>query len=256
MHYRLIAENIKVVPIFKIVVLILLQSAFLASPDCFAQIVKPDSLTGSVSLGNAIRYYHDSAGAQSLLYNGVIHKGYTADIQGTVYFMSQDWQNGWIYFDDILFDDVPVLYDQVTDQVITLTPDKIAVSVVGERVGRFFLSGHTFVRMHSEDNSMEGFYDLLRDGKTAVLVKRKKIIHESTSQDGILRRFLSENRYYLRKGDHYFAIRRMKNVLGALSDKKNEIRQLFKDRKLDMKTDPEGALLEIAVHYDKLNNSL
>ncbi len=103
---------------------------------------------------------------------------------------------------------------------------------------------------------MEGFYDLLRDGKTAVLVKRKKIIQESTSQNGMLRKFISENKYYLRKGDHYFAIRSIKNVLGALSDKKNEIRQLFKDRKLDMKADPEGTLLEIAAHYDKLNNSL
>ncbi len=256
MYNRLISEIIRVVPTFKIAVLISLQLTLLALPDCFAQLVKPDTLTGSTSLRNAISYYNNSAGAQSILYSGVAHKSYTADIQGTAYFMSEDWQNGPVYFDNILFDDVPVLYDQVEDELLTLTPNKIAIRLVGERVDRFFLSGHTFVRIHSDSNSMDGFYDLISNGKTAVLVKRKKIIHESTSQDGVLRRFLSEDRYYLRKGDHYFAIRNMKNVLGALSDKKNEIRQLFKDRKLDMKADPEGSLLEIAAHYDKLNNSL
>jgi hypothetical protein len=242
---------------YKILIPFLILSLFLISVKGFSQAIGADTSNVSPSLKNAINYFQESAGTQSILYSGVRHEGYTADIQGSAYFMSEEWKRGNVYFDDILFNDVPLRYDEVKDELLTLLPDgKIAISLVGERVDRFTIEGHTFIRLDSNNNSLQGFYDLLRNGKTSVLVKRRKILNENATRDGIIKNLLSEDKYYLKTGDKYFAVRSIGNVLDALSDKRNEIKLLIKNRKLDMKNDPERTLLEIAAHYDKLNTSI
>ena len=205
---------------------------------------------------NAISYYHNVVGEQSGLYTGLRHEPYLSGISGSAYFQTDQWQQGSVVFDQVVYRNIPMLYDVVRDELVILSPGKqVGINLVSNRIDRFFLFGHTFINV-TANRSINGFYDLLRNGKTAVLVKRKKIIQENTSGKDILRRFLSEDKYYLRKGDEYFAIRSMKNILDALNDRRNEIKLLMKNRKLDMKTDPESTLLEIAAHYDKLNASI
>ena len=242
---------------YRISIPLLILSLFLISVKGFSQAIGTDTSNVSPSLKNAIDYFKQSAGMQSILYSGVKHEGYAADIQGTAYFMSEEWKRGNVYFDNILFNDVPLRYDELKDELLTLLPDgKIAISLVGERVDRFTIEGHTFIRLDSNNNSLQGFYDLLRNGRTSVLVKRRKILNENATRDGLIKNLLSQDKYYLKRGDKYFAVRSIGNVVDALSDKRNEIRMLIKNRKLDMKNDPEGTLLEIAAHYDKLNTSI
>src|SRR5271154_5846993 len=72
----------------------------------------------------AVEIYTQSIGSQANLYNGVEYRGYAENRsdKGHAYFINNDWADGTIDYDGSRYENVPLMYDLVTDKVILEQP--------------------------------------------------------------------------------------------------------------------------------------
>ena len=133
-------------------------------------------------------------------------------------------------------------------------------SLVSDRVHDFSLPNHHFVRVVADSSSAgnqvvsTGFYEQLYGGKVEVLAKRTKNLQSGVdaSASVIVGYFLSNNQYYLRKGNTYYSISSQSSFLNVLKDKKSQLQQYIRDNNIKFKQDREAAMVKIASYYDQL----
>src|SRR4051794_22350127 len=104
----------------------------------FGQQAKPDTLFLAAARQYEQTLYTTSIGGQSRLYNGTEHRDYLAKDDENPYFGQDDWQYGFILYDDERYDSVALFYDLSRDQVITehiLTGAKI--ELVAKKISAF-----------------------------------------------------------------------------------------------------------------------
>lgn len=205
-----------------------------------------------------IHVYYQSLGEQSPLYKGSEYIEYAYSLQeGDPFFGSAGWVNGDIYFDGMMFHEVPLLYDIVKDEVITQDFQKIyKINLPADRIQLFTMQGHTFVRiLHDSVNRVKtGFYDQLYNGNVGLLVKREKKIIEKSLDLNINRVILSQVAYYVRKQGHYYTIKNKTALLNVLKDRKKEIQLYLKKNMIKFKSNPENAMIKAVEYYDQLTN--
>jgi hypothetical protein len=207
---------------------------------------------------NAINVYYRSLGDQSPLYNGSEYIEYASIFQeGHPFFESAVFVKGSIRFDGMDFQDVPMLYDMIKDEVIIQHFGKVyKMNLPAEKIERFTLSGHSFIRI-VQDSSHQlktGFYDRLYNGKIMVLAKREKKIREEYGNLQISNVVDQKIYYYIKKDSIYRSLKNMHTLLGILKSKKKEIQQYLNKNKVKYKNDPEHAMIIAAEYYDRLTN--
>jgi hypothetical protein len=177
--------------------------------------------------------------------------------EGHPFFGVADWVKGEIIFDGMQFQNVPMLYDIIKDQVITQDFQKIyKINLPAERIQQFTLSNHTFVHLlHDSLNGLRsGFYDQLYNKRTALFVKREKRILQrfvDLKENDIV---ISESIYYIRKDGRYHTVKNRGSLFDVLKDKKKGIQQYLKKQGIKFKNEPEKAMVMALEYYDQLTN--
>jgi hypothetical protein len=207
---------------------------------------------------NTIDVYYHALGDQSPLYNGREYIEYASTLQeGHPFFELPVFVKGSIRFDGMEFQDVPMQYDMIKDEVIIQHFGKVyKINLPVEKIERFTLSGHNFIRI-IQDSSHQlktGFYDRLYNGKIMVLAKREKKIREERINFQISNVVDQKNYYYIKKDGIYYTLKNMHTLLGILKSKKKEIQQYLNKNKIKYKNDPEHAMIIAAEYYDRLTN--
>lgn len=223
----------------------------------FGQQAKPDTLFFAAARQYQRTLYQSSIGGQSRLYNGTEHRDYLARYEEHPYFALDDWQYGFILYDDERYDSVAMFYDLSRDQVITehiLTGAKI--ELVAKKISAFEINGHYFERLYRDSSGVisEGFYERIYTGQTPVYVRRTKTLTSKASGNELIYSFDERNRVYLRKDHRYYPVRSKRSVLEVLSEKKPELRAMLKREKLKFKFDREHAIVRMASTYDSPKN--
>jgi hypothetical protein len=210
------------------------------------------------SLDHATAHHSQSAGAQLRLYNGSVYVGYRFSFKnGQPYFKGQEAGTGTVLYDGILYRNVPMWYDLLSDKVIITHHDEVSqLSLVREKVAYFILHGHTFVYLRPDSlvntRLTPGFYDLLYQGQVTLLARRINRLEQRTLPAGIERTLRLKVRYYIKRGGRYYAIKNQHALLQHLKDKKKELRQYIKQNKVEYGENQEHALVMMASYYDKL----
>jgi hypothetical protein len=220
-----------------------------------AQSNKDDSSFYRSAIDNSIAYYHDNIREQNSLFNGRMNMPYGFQFEGGIpFFQSSQFVNGDLVYDGLLFKDVPLLFDQLSNYLITLA--KLGrLELINEKVERFTISGHEFVRLINDslNNIATGFYEQLYHRKSEVLLKAKKEIREDlVSGTGVIRYVDQKEFYFIRKDDRYYEVKRKKDILNLFGSHKKEIQQHIKKDKLNFKKDMPNALVRVAAFYDQL----
>jgi len=246
-------NDLKIMP--KRFFFILLAYTFLQ--NVAGQMVISDSDIQKVT-SNTIDVYYHALGDQSPLYNGSEYIEYASTLQeGHPFFESSFFAKGSIRFDGMEFQDVPMLYDIIKDQVIIQHFGKVyKINLPAEKIERFTLTGHNFIRI-IQDSSHQlktGFYDRLYNGKIMVLAKREKKIREERANFQISNVVDQKSYYYIKKDGIYYSLKNMRSLLGILKSKKKEIQQYFNKNKVKYKNNPEQAMSIAAEYYDRLTN--
>lgn len=223
-----------------------------------AQDASPDSSFNAVAQHNAISDYHRYIDKQSRLYNGVEFFGYSPKIEGIPYYLENTWQRGRIVYDGIEYDTVQMMYDIVKDRIVILHFNNFfRVSLFSDKVQRFSVLGHQFVRMERDSARrsplVTGFYDQLYTGPTSVLARRSKFIEE-TVKETLERKFVEQYAYYVFKDGNYHTVRTQKGLLSLMKDHAREVKQHLRKNKIKFRKDKENAILQAAIHYDSLKH--
>jgi len=231
-------------------------SCFLISGHCFAQYAKPDTAFLTLAKQHQEKLYDQFIHGQSRLYNGSEYRDYLSKDEEHPYFGPDDWAYGDILYDDELYKNVPMFYDLSRDKVITehiLNGAKL--ELVSEKVMRFSLNGHTFVRLRKDESKVisDGLYDLLYDGASKVYARREKTLQEKVESNDILTRFEERNRLFILKNGTYFLVKKKGSVLEVFQDRKQELKSFLNKNKISFKTDRESAIVRAAAFYDVQN---
>ncbi|MBK5280167.1 MAG: hypothetical protein JJE09_15015 [Bacteroidia bacterium] len=201
--------------------------------------------------------YQKSIANQSHLYNGAEYIPYETSLeqQGHPYYLEDDWYEGSIEYNHERYNKVPMRYDIHMQKIVIEYPAGIGeIELINEKINRFTLAGHTFENIRKESNStiVLGFYDILYQGRTQVLVKRQKIIYKRQVRNNLVLEFLPRDKIYVFKENVYFAISNKASVIKALGDQKQAVKKYISKNKSLFSSNREAALIKIAQLYDEL----
>ena len=133
------------------------------------------------SFADAASVYTNTIGTNMHLFNGSEYVDYDRRITGNPFFGSLYFTNGSIVYDDISYSDVKMIYDILNDDVVIKNYTGLALLLVKEKISAFNFAGHYFTKIIADSTTSgikTGFYDVLYDGSTKLLAKRKKELTE------------------------------------------------------------------------------
>jgi len=239
---------------------LLLVFQFLCINFSLAQ-VKNEISPEQLIVRNAASVYFKSLAEQSGIYRGVEYTGFPYRLNnGHQYFETQFPVQGSVYYDGILYKDIPMWYDLVKNQVIVQYIDGFSeIKLHNELIDYFSIHDHHFVHLGRDktgNNTLsEGFYDLVYLGRTQVLVKRSKGTLKEVSAGFAITILKQKNEFYLIKEGVYLPVKNQSSVLNALGNKQKEIQEFLKKSNVKFRKDPENAIVRMVRYYDILTES-
>lgn len=243
--------------------LYLIAIAFmLLGKSVLGQVAPADTTSQQTTLNYIKDTYNTAIGSQSRLYNGPEYDAYNPIIKGNANFFDKDnFVSGTVIYDDILFSDVPMIYDLNRNVLVSVLYNKFSKYILlNERVKSFDLLNHHFIHiqvdsLNTNTGINDGYYDQVYKGKLEVLVKRSKSIQNMTGINSVETYFTPASRsFYLKKDNSYHSIGGQGALLAVLKDKKKELLQYIKTNKIKFNKTPEEAMVAIANRYDELSN--
>jgi len=233
---------------------------FMGSNKAFSQNFINDTSRETASFQEAVNLYHQFLSPETGLYDGSEYPYsifYPVTInEGHPFFESKDFVTGAVFYNNILYKNVPLLYDIIQDELLINDPSMIYIlRLNNERIGWFTVWGQTFIRLTADNATnpqfQTGFYNLLYNGKTSLYKRVSKIIKEnSASAQGINKYVVELNTYFIKKDNQYYEVKNKKSLIAILNNKKKEIIQFIKKNKLNLRKNKNDALIKIVPFYD------
>ncbi len=202
---------------------------------------------------------YDSATVESQhLYNGKQYYMYDSREVEHQFFLTEDWTTGSVFYDGQQFEQVPLLYDIVKDQLVARYRSGFGnVTLQNPKVRSFTMAGHDFMRVEADTGRVEGlrtgFYDQLYTGKTKVLARRRKERLPRLSDTKITIEFPVKDQFYIYKNGEYQPVRSKRSVLALLPEHKRSLRKELRKQNLSFRQNREASVVAMATRYDELN---
>jgi hypothetical protein len=212
-----------------------------------------DTTFRSVSLQHAKNVFAMARGNQSHLYNGeAYYEAQQTNDSEFPYFQTSDWTTGTVHYDGDYYFNIPILYDLISDDVITELPkNESKIKLVNAKITHFTMENRTFVKLH-DPNIKSGFYDMLYSGPSKVYARYEKNRQEQVSQGVITILFVMKMRYYILKNGNYLLVRSKGDVLKVFGDKKRELKQAAQKNNLQFNKNREQSIVKLAELYDTI----
>lgn len=225
---------------------------------CYAHAQQaPSDSAASSGVAAAVQVFHQATGHQSQLYNGRVHIAYPPNMLGSAYYLSKDAQTGAVEYDHILFRNVPLWYDEVRDKVVVLHFNGVsAFELFSERIGRFWLGSHPFLRIVQEAGDTvhtpaTGFYEELCTGKLTLLAKRKKLMVDFIDNMEVKKRIDLKESFFARIDGIYYPVNSQRALLSVMKDKKRDVQQYMKKGGWKFRKGPETYLVKATEYYNQ-----
>jgi hypothetical protein len=224
-----------------------------------AQELTNDSLSNSLYNSYPVKLYFNAGGENAHIYNGYEYFTPDRNIKGSPYYLSDGPTLSNLAYDDSYYQNIPILYDIVKDQVIiNRLGQNYKISLVGDKLSSFTFRNHEFIRISHDSASgiqiTTGFYDRLYKGKTTVLVKRKTRLQETYIYNQTGYEYIQENIYYLVFDGQIVQVDGKSSVMKLFNSKKSEIKAFIRKNKLNFKSDFEKTLIATSAYYDQLTS--
>jgi hypothetical protein len=202
----------------------------------------------------AITQHEQVSNTLERLYNGPEYISYDRRLTGHAFFPTDTMHEGQVAYEGGLYT-VPLLYDIVKDLVVVVHTSGYRMSLHSDRVQRFSVDNHTFIRLDSSQAMPKGFYDLLYNGPTRLLARRTKdiLVNPTSFGYGL---YNPKTTYYIRKNGRYFPVKNKRAFLALMGDRRKQLMSYARQQKLSFRPSPERAFLQLTQQYDQLNSSL
>lgn len=198
--------------------------------------------------------YMASIGAGANLYNGTEYTASYTQIKGSPFSNEEGFTPGTISYNGVVYNDIPIAYDLVTNEVVIKTHQQLSIKLDAAKVDFFLVSNRLFVRSRPTESSKnmlpEDFYELLYNGNIKVFAKRKKQVERSFNAEDPYRIVLY-SAYFIYKDSMYHQVTNRNSLLNLLRDKSDEIKEYWKQQNLNYRTDAEKTIVETVTFYIK-----
>lgn len=206
---------------------------------------------------NTVRIYDKELSRNTMVYTGRSYFDDNNNIQGHQFFVDDYWEHGSVVYDEISYDSIYLKYDIFSDQLLienfNIDGFPSPIILFKDKIESFELMGHHFVRLDRDSisNLKEGFYDIMFQGnENQVLVKRRKEIVNSNEVNTIKEMFTEKDRYYIKKGDICYQVKKRKSVLRVLADRKKEVKSYIKKSGIQFINQPDINLVDVVKFYE------
>ena len=212
----------------------------------------------TTAIDNTISVYRKELKSQAKLYNG---SKYPMDYDGIYgehpFFASEDWLTGDVYYDGELFQDVPLMYDIVTSNLVTEHyPTGHAIQLVWGKLRHFTLGSHHFEKIETasvgETLPRTDFYNVLYAGESRVLALHQKSTRVRIEGLEVQTSYPAKTRYYIFKNGAFFNVKSKSSVLKVLKDEKQALKRFLREKGIYFAADREASLKSMAAYYDAL----
>ena len=211
------------------------------------------------SYAKAVAIYTTTVGVNTHLYSGSEYMDYDHRVTGNPFFADAYFTTGSIVYNDILYNNVQLFYDEQHDEVVLKSYNDTPLVLVREKVTAFDILGHHFINLQAVNTTSavkdSGFYDVLYNGNTKLFVKRKKLFIEKITTLYAESLFQEKEAYYFLKDNTLYAVNDKNSVLAVLKDKKNAVSKFLHQAKISFRQNPEAAMIKMTAYYDSLNNT-
>ncbi len=232
----------------------------LSNISASAQSAVEDSTLYQTAVFNTLLIYHRQLGDQSPMNNGS-HYVTSGNVfkTGSPYFLSGGFtRNCSMVYDNILFDSLNLLYEDLRELVISKTNNYL-LQLVNQRITSFDISGHIFLRLVADSLntgiSKTGFYEMIYQGRSMVLKKTiKSISEEATIDEGVLKHIEVNYQYFIKRGNGYIRVNSSRELLAVFKDHEKDIQRFIRKNKLKFRRDKENTIIRVAGYYDLITN--
>jgi hypothetical protein len=227
-----------------------------------AQADLQDTSFQQASINSAIDLYYKNIGENAHIYNGgeyMMTSLYQREETKNLFFLSIFSQNGSVIYDGTLYQDVPLSYDLLHDELITNRyKQNFKIRLNADKVDGFTLAGHEFIRL-SDDSAHRipdgtGYYEMKYRGKSAVIIKRRKKMEEKLTGIEAIVSYNPDDHFFILRNGFYVPVRTKKSVLNVFKDKKKELRKYLRKNKISFSPYPEFGIAKAAAYYDQIKN--
>jgi hypothetical protein len=200
---------------------------------------------------NALKFYTQTIGVQSRLFEGSDYKEYIPQRDEFPY-LHDDVMNGDVKYGGEVYKDVALYYDLEKDEVITSYPHGNKVQLLRDKVEYFDIGGHRFVLLQNQKVTA-GFYDLLYDGKMKFYARRQKVrvLKVNTNGSEAYNTFEERVKYFILKNGVFHTVRSKRSVLGLLKDKKKDMKRLLRAENVGFGREREKAITLLLKNYER-----
>jgi hypothetical protein len=193
-------------------------------------------------------------GDDSRLYNGYEYIRNGTPAKGFPFFDTDSLQTGSLFYDGILYRDIPLEYDLVQDELIIYDHTGSAlIGLISGKIDHFSIGPHQFRYQVADKTASSlpktGFYEVLfASGSVMLLERREKKLIFSTNRDD-LARYDQENMYFLHIGDRFYRVDGKDDLLDVLKDKKDALKKYIRENKIRFSKQMEKALIQVTGYY-------
>lgn len=222
-----------------------------------AQTVNDDSAFLVAAKENIIKRYNEKITSQSSLYNGAryIEPGTTNSEHP--FFITEEWQWGTVRYKNRLYTRIPLLYDLISDKIVSESFNSTPIALVPDDVSAFTIGDVAFEWFENQSNGkglpVSGFYEVLYGGESKLVARHTKTLNEQIEDRSVQRYFKLKIRYYVLKDKNYSRLSGKSDVLNVFSDQKQAMKSWMKKNRIRFKKDKLAAdFTSAAVYYDAL----
>lgn len=220
-----------------------------------AQSVQADTLFLKSAITKARAIYLEAFKDQFPLYNGIAYNEVVhGNDRGHPFFLQSNFSNEKIWFDGVLYENIPLIYDVQQDVVVVkLEGTNYKVALVSDKIKKFTLSGHLFERLKSTQigapSPAEGFYEALHDGTVRVYCKHLKKVVELNNTWEVRKNYQDKSEYFVYKDGRYWNVER-KSTLLNIFDNESAMKEYIKKSKVSFR-DKAKFIVLTAEFYEK-----
>jgi len=215
--------------------------------------IYPEPIRSASAYSSAIQ---DSPSDKQFLLNGRIWRNKHSKAVGDQFFLSNMFLKGSVFSNGRRFDNLDLLYDINSDELLLKTVSYPVIIMNKEMVDSFILvfdnrSYPVINAGNDSSNVLRGYVNVIYEGSSTLYVKYKKSI-QPLAVDGRYDLFHSDHSIYLKKGEEIVAVTSKKEFVNLLEDKRKDIRLYIKSNRLKLRQKDPETYIPVLRYYDSL----
>ncbi len=202
------------------------------------------------------KIYYESWQQKTPFYNGRQYYGYVAGIQGHAFHVDT-WQNGAVFYENMWYYDVPLLFDIYSGDLVTKVVGGMTYIVIREKIKAFLIGEDRFVLMGKQygQNIPADFYQEMGEAgdskKINLYIRRKKYLNERAGYSTTLEReFYKGDEFYVFSSGEYSRLKTKKQALKLVGEKRKAVVSYLRKKDIKFKRDPEGYITLLIQFYN------